>query len=294
MSLLSNSPPDAIGNAIERRPRVGLVIGSGGIRCAAAIGLWRVLEREGIQVDVAVGCSGGSMYAAGIALGKDARFAHDISVALWGKVVTGVRYRTLPQLFLPGWFGFSERIGLLDDRQIMSNLRQIFGEAKFDDTHIPLFVTASDLRSLETVVIEQGSIVDSIRASIALPVLLPPWEVGGRILVDGGITNPLPIDIAIREGCEIILAMGFESGGADSLTSLPMVISQATSITINHLLRSTYSFYSAAHHAEIVPIMPDFDRAIKLTDAHLLPFIIEQGERAAEAELPYLRSLLAV
>lgn len=276
-----------------RRPRVGLVIGSGGIKCAAAIGLWRVLEREGIDVDVAVGCSGGSMYAAGIALGQSAQFAVDISQELWGNIYSGLRYRALLQIALPRVFGFSDRIGLLDDRQIMANLLRIFGEATFEETRIPLFMTTTDLHSMETVVLERGLIAKSIRASIALPVLLPPWEVDGRLLIDGGTSNPLPIDIAIREGCEVILAMGFESARNEVLGTLSTVISQATATTINHLLRSTYAFYSVAHHAEIVPIMPAFDRPIRLTDAHLLPYIIEQGERAAEEAVPYLRSLLA-
>jgi NTE family protein len=125
-------------------------------------------------------------------------------------------------------------------------------------------------------------------------VLLPPWEVEGRLLIDGGVTNPLPVDIAIREGCDVILAMGFESARSEVLGTLSSVISQATATAINHLLRSTYAFYGVAHHAEIVPIMPAFDRPIRLTDAHLLPYIIEEGEGAAEEALPYLRSLLAV
>jgi NTE family protein len=292
---LASPPAGDIASPVpqKRRPKLGLVIGSGGIKCAAAIGLWRVLEREGIDVDVAVGCSGGSMYAAGIALGQTADFATGVSTALWGRVVTGLRYRALLQIALPRMFGFSDRVGLLDDRQIMRNLVEIFGDARFEDTRIPLFMTASDLRSMESVVLRTGPIVDCIRASIALPVLLRPWMVNGRLLIDGGTSNPLPVDVAIREGCEVILAMGFESASNEALSSISSVVLQATSLTINHLLRSTFAFYSAVHHAEIIPIMPTFDRPIKLTDAHQLPYIIEQGERAAEAELPYLRSLLA-
>jgi NTE family protein len=58
-------------------------------------------------------------------------------------------------------------------------------------------------------------------------------------------------------------------------------------------LRSTYAFYSAVHHAELVPLMPDFDQKIGLGDTHLLPFIIEQGERAIEHALPHVRRFLA-
>ena len=123
--------------------------------------------------------------------------------------------------------------------------------------------------------------------------MLRPWAIGDRLFIDGGVSNPLPIDVAIREGCEVIIAMGFENAPQGDYASLANVFRQATSVTIDHLLRSTYAFYSAVHHAEIVPVMPDFGRHLSVTDSHLIPFIIEQGERAAEEVLPYLHSLLS-
>ena len=78
----------------------------------------------------------------------------------------------------------------------------------------------------------------------------------GRLLFDGGASDPLPVSVAIREGCDIILAMGFENPLHERVESLLSLVSQTTCITINNLLKSTYSFYSAAHHAEIVPILP--------------------------------------
>jgi NTE family protein len=190
-------------------------------------------------------------------------------------------------------FGFSERVGLLNDRRIWEVMRDLYGDATFADCRIPLFIAASDLRTTEKVTICEGPVADAVRASIALPLLLRPWPVGGRLLVDGGTSNPLPVDVAIREGCDVILAMGFENAPHDAFPSLLSVVEQTTSITVNHLIRSTYAFYNAVHHAEIVPVMPDFDRRVRLKDTHLLPHIIAAGEQAAEAELPYLRRILA-
>ena len=70
------------------------------------------------------------------------------------------------------------------------------------------------------------------------------------------------------------------------------LIGQVTAISMNNLLRSTFAFYNLAHHAEVVPIIPPLDRRVSLADTHLLPYIIERGEEAAEAELPYIRRLL--
>ena len=62
---------------------------------------------------------------------------------------------------------------------------------------------------------------------------------------------------------------------------------------MNHLLRATFAFYSTAHHAEVLPVMPALDREIGLTEAQHIPYLIEAGERAAEEQVPYLRRLLA-
>jgi NTE family protein len=275
------------------RPRVAVVIGAGGIKCTAAVGLWKVLEREGIPVDVVVGCSGGSMYAAGMALGFDAADAEQYSHRMWSEFpMRRLRFRSILRGLLPGRIGFREHHGLLDDRAVGRNMRRLFGDLSFAQTRIPLHIAATDLRTGERVELRSGSIFDAVRASIAIPLLLPPWPLDGRLLVDGGVSDPLPISIAIREGADVILAMGFESAIRDQLDSVLGVVGQTTSIAINHLLRSTYSFYSAVHHAEILPIMPSFDQPIRLGDAHLVPHIIEQGARAAEEALPYLQRLL--
>ena len=276
-----------------RRPRVGLVLGSGGIKCTAAVGLWKVLERAGIALDVLVGCSGGSVYAAGMALGEDVVSVEARTQYMWKDLFSRLHYRSVLRVMLPRMFGFSESVGLLDDRRIWSVMQSAFGDRTFADTRLPLFLAATDLRSGEKVVLDEGRLADAVRASISLPILLRPWPVGGRLLVDGGASNPLPIDIAIREGCDVIIAMGFESALSDQLPSMLRVARQTTAIATNHLLWSTFAFHSAVHHAELVPIMPVFDRRIALGDTSLIPYLIEQGERAAEAELPYLRRLLA-
>jgi len=275
------------------RPRVGLVVGSGGIKCAAAVGLWKALRREGIEVDLAVGCSGGSIYTAALALGQDVGWAEERTHVMWRDLFRRVHYRSLLRVALPRLFGYSERVGILDDRRIAGVMRDLYGDATFADTRIPLWIAATDLRTGERVNLDEGRIADAVRASIAIPVLLRPWPVNGRLLVDGGASNPLPVDVAIREGCDVIIAMGFETPVVEEFGSVLRTFAQAGTIATNHLLRATYAFHSVVHHAEIVPLIPTFDQRIGLGDTALLGHIIEAGERAAEAELPYLRRLLA-
>lgn len=277
--------------AMRARPRVALVVGSGGVKCAAAVGMWKVLEREGIRADMVVGCSGGSIYMAGMALGRNADEAERYSHEMWTGLFKRVNYLSVLRSLLPRRFGFNERMGLVNDATVGANIAKLFGSKTFADTRIPLHIAATDLHSGEKVALSSGSIADAVRASIAMPLLLRPWPADGRLLIDGGVSDPLPISLAIREGAEIILAMGFARPPMERIDSLLGIANQAMSVAINNLLHSTYAFYSAVHHAEIVPIMPSFDRPIEVGDAHLIPYIIEQGERATLAALPYLRQL---
>lgn len=285
--------PQPAGTGAPARPRLAVVVGSGGMKCAAAVGMWKVLDRERIPVDIVVGCSGGAIYTAAMALGMDPADAERRTHIMWDGLFQRLHYRSVFRSLLSRFVGFNERIGLVDDRAVAAVMRDLYGDATFADTRIPLHLAATDLRTGERVELRAGRVGDAVRASIAIPVLLRPSVIDGRLLVDGGASDPLPISIAIREGADIILAMGFETPPREQFTSLLSIAGQTSAIATNHLLRSTYAFYSAAHHAELVPLMPDFGQKIGLGDTHLLPHIIERGAHAIEIELPYLRRLLA-
>ena len=288
------SVPPGVPRAPLARPRVGLVIGSGGLKCAASIGLWKVLRRERIPVDLLVGCSGGSIFAAGMALGYEADHMAELTARFWSVgLPTRVHYRGLLRAVFPRLFGGSRRFGLLDDSGFTETLAEQLQHATFEQLPVPLHIMATDLDTGERVVLNAGSVAEAVRASVAIPVWFRPSVIGGRMLVDGGASDPMPVGVAIREGCDVIIAMGFEQPRYEHAGSFVGLVGQVTAISMNNLLRSTFAFYNLAHHAEVVPILPSFDRRIGLRDTHLFPEIVEQGERAAEAELPYLRRLLS-
>ena len=280
-------------SSVARAPRIGVVIGSGSIKCASALGLLRVLAREKIPVDLVVGCSAGGLYASALAMDWDLDATVKRSHEMWQGLFARVDYGAIVKGLFPRLFGGREPLGLLDDRRLKSVLESLYGEKTFQDARIPLFLVATDLKTGDSVVLSQGRLFDAVRASVAIPVLLRPWAVDGRLLFDGGASDPLPVSVAIREGCDIILAMGFENPLHESVGSLMSLVSQTTCITMNNLLKSTYSFYSAAHHAEILPIIPTFDRHIGLRDSSHHHYMIERGEEAAAKQLPFLRRLLA-
>jgi NTE family protein len=273
--------------------RVALVLGSGGIKCAASVGLWRVMAREGLRPDLVVGCSGGSVFASAIATGMDPDTMEAASIDLWSRGLTGKpRLRSIMAALFPKLFDFSEEFGLLDDRGAIKTFVEVFGETTITDTEIPLLITATDTGNGDRVVLREGRIADAIRASIAIPVVLPPWRIGDRLLIDGGASDPLPIGVAIQQGCDVIIAMGFESPYRQRVGSLAQLIGQTTTITVNHLLESSFSFYNLVHHAELVPIMPEFDRPLPVTDTSNMPYIIEVGAAATEEQIEYIKQLV--
>ena len=275
-------------------PRVAVILGSGSVKCAAALGLLRVLQREGIGIDMIVGCSGGSLYAAMIALGHDVAAAEAMTRRLWTRELTSRRnYRSLLAVFLPRLFGFDESFGMVDDALILDRLKVAFGDSTFEKARIPLYLTATDFHTGEQVVFDKGAIVDAIRASIAIPYIFRPWPVDGRVLVDGFMSDPMPVGVAIQRGANIIVTMGFESPYQQKINTPVRFAFQLSSITSNNLMKANFAFHNLAHHTEILPIIPEFQQAIHLFDTDKIPYVIEEGERAAERQVPYLRRLLA-
>ncbi|MBV9880434.1 MAG: patatin-like phospholipase family protein [Gemmatirosa sp.] len=275
-------------------PRLAVVVGSGSVKCAAAIGLWRVLRRERIDVDLLVGCSGGAIFAAALALGHDADTVEGMAARFFTREATGRRdRRALWRAALPRLFGFPERWGLRDDRPVLAALRGAFGDRTFADTTTRALFTATDFRNGEQVVLSEGALVDALRASIAIPFAFAPWPVGDRLLVDGFLSDPLPVGVAVREGAHVIVAMGFESPYQSRLSSASRYAFQVSSIMTNNLLRASFAFHGMAHHGEVIPIIPRFERRVGLFDTKMIPYVVEEGERAAEEQVPYLRRLLA-
>lgn len=274
--------------------RVAIVIGSGSVKCAAALGLQRVLKREGIGIDMVVGCSAGSIYATLIAANFDTETAVEMTKRMWTRELTGVKNRrALLQVMMPRLFGFSERFGMKKDVLIRRALYEAFGDATFESMATRLFIAATDFSNGGQVVLSRGRVVDAIRASLAIPFIFEPFEIDGRLLIDGFMSDPLPVGVAVKEGANVIIAMGFESPYQSAVTSPARFGFQLSSIMANNLLKANFAFHSMAHHGEVIPIVPRFQQRIRLFDTDKIPYIIEEGERAAEEQVPYLRRLLA-
>ena len=183
------------------------------------------------------------------------------------------------------------RIGTRDDRLIRERLRDAFGETRIESMPIPLFITATDFATGEQVVFAKARLADAVRASIAIPFIFKPWRVDGRLCIDGFLSDPMPVGVAIKEGAGVILSLGFESPNQRRVNSPARFAFQLSSIMTNNLLKSMFAFHQLAHHDEVIPIMPQFDKDVGLFETAKIGYVIEEGERAAAEQLPYRRRL---
>ncbi|MGV3530967.1 MAG: patatin-like phospholipase family protein, partial [Chthoniobacteraceae bacterium] len=179
------------------RCRVGLVLSSGGAKGLAHVGVIQVLEEHGIEIDAIVGCSMGAYVGALWALGLEGHQLEKIALeheGRWGL------YPLLDPVLPP-------RRGFIRTRRIAKRLRAHLGATQFSDLVRPFRVVATHLDTLGRVVFSSGDVVTAIEASIAIPGICVPVVIDGETYVDGGVTDPLPVDVLEEMGIERIIAV---------------------------------------------------------------------------------------
>lgn len=175
--------------------RVGLTLGSGGAKGLSHIAFLKVFDELGVKPTVLSGTSIGAIIAAFYAAGMDGRQIEGL--------FDGMGIRKIGRLMDPSIFSNS---GLLKGRKVEAFLAENLPVKRFEELTIPLKIVATDFWKREEVVFDSGDLLKAIRASIAIPVVLEPLVVEGRILTDGGTVNPLPYDL-IQGDCDLVVAI---------------------------------------------------------------------------------------
>lgn len=270
--------------------RFAIVLGSGGVRSIAALGMVEVLVREGLRPDLVVGCSAGAMFGALIAAGHDAEEAVRIATTLWSAEVTKQRrWRAIPQMLWPRLGRFDADFALRDDRLVMQRLQQAFGDVQIEALPLALRVTTTDAGTGERVVLRSGSLVQALRASIALPFMFKPVHIGGRRLIDGFVADPLPVSAAAD--ARTLLALGFESPMPYRVDGPSRMLAQVTSALTNNLMQARLA-EARAGGTRLLSLVPHLERRVGLFDTAAMPYLVEVGRHTAEAALPAIRALL--
>jgi NTE family protein len=269
------------------RPKVCLVLSGGGARGAAHIGVLRVLEELRVPVDCIAGTSMGALvgaaYASGMQVSEMEAMVATISTAKLFVERPPRDEQALRRKLDDRSILFGVEVGVRDGEilfqkgavtgvQLESYLRRlskVSGYHRFDDLPIPYRAVATDLVTGKAVVFADGELPNVMRASMSVPGAVAPAEIGGRILVDGGLTNNLPVDVARAMGADVVIAvnLGTPLLTRDEIKSLVGVTAQM----INILTDQNVAVSLASLHGDDILIEPelgdysaaDFDNLVK-------------------------------
>lgn len=182
---------------------VALVLGSGGARGLAHIGAIEALEERGYTITSIAGCSMGSIIAGMYAAGqlKEAK-------EWFLKVDMQLIWRMMDINLLSG-------NSLVKGERIIKELQKVVPDRPIEDLNIPCTIVATDMISSDEVIFRSGSLFEAVRASISIPLFFKPVQIGRRLLIDGGILNPLPLHVIERTEGDILVAA--DISGKDSM-----------------------------------------------------------------------------
>ena len=275
-----------------RQPKIGLALSGGGARGLAHIGVLKVLEQEGIPIDFLAGTSMGGVIAAAYASGLSADYIEKEALRM-------ARLRNLITLLdrsLP-------RRGLVEGQKVQEYLTTYLGDKTFEEMKIPLSLVAVDLIRGQEVVLNSGSVVDAVRATVSLPGVFAPFRLGDYLLVDGGVLNNLPADVVRGMGANVVIAVDV-STGVNGLSRLLEVEQQGLPLTqlplIIETLRRTVGImegqimaYKLQEANPEILIHPALDDSITLLNGFpRAAEIIALGEEAAREAVPRIRQAL--
>ncbi len=293
--------------AAGERPRVGLVLSGGGARGAAHVGVLKVLEAERIPIDAVAGTSMGAvvggLYASGLSAAEIAAFVESPE---WRQAFQepgprdrlSFRRKSEDQNFLvdfpvglkSGTFRIPK--GLVSGQRLSQALRRITLPVariqQFDALPSRFRAVATDLETGEAIDLAQGDLVSAMRASLAAPGVFAPVEIDGRLLVDGGLANNLPVELARRMDVDVLIVVdvGFPLRKRDTLDSVATISNQMLSILIR---RGSDAQRQMLRPTDIL-LAPELGEASSF-DFDIVPKAVELGEASARAALERLAAL---
>ena len=291
----------------HRKPRIGLALGGGCARGWSHIGVIRVLEQAGIKPDIVCGTSIGALVGAVYAAGELERFEQWVLKLNISDVVS--------------YMDVSLSSGLLKGKRLMEFFRKDYVDRAIEDLSMPFAAVATSLKTGAEVWLREGSTLEAVRASIALPGLFEPCLKDGTVLVDGGLVNPVPVSLVRAMGADFVIAVDLssdvqrkklnpdsnkdESGdnhhdwltklqeslsalipaSAQKESNLPSILDVMTSSINIMQVRVTRS--RMADDPPDLIVAPHLAH-INLLDFHRAKEAIEEGEQAAKVILPAL------
>lgn len=257
-------------------PKIGLALGSGSAKGLAHLGVLRVLEKHNVPIDYIAGSSIGAVIGA--------YYSHRPTITALEELVYKLSERKLSSILDVTING-----GIIKGLKIEKLLGETLYGASFNTLKIPFAAVATDLMNADMVTLTEGDLIKAIRASLSVPGFLRPIEHNGHILADGGLSNPVPVDVVARMGADIVIGVNLDTlyvkNELAAIPPLTRIPSLSINILRHHLaLKSTRSsdiIISPMVYSGIISWSDFFTRS-KIGE------FISEGERAAEQAIPHI------
>ncbi|WP_028398900.1 patatin-like phospholipase family protein [Ectobacillus panaciterrae] len=205
-----------------KEPKIGLALGSGGAKGFAHVGVLKVLKEAGIPVDMIAGSSIGALIATFYAAGSDVERLYRIAQLFKRKYYLDF---TVPKM------------GFIAGKRIKDMIRMFTYNKRLEELDIPTAVVATDILNGEKVIFTEGPISEAVRASISVPGIFVPEKVNGRLLVDGGVIDRIPVSVVKSLGADIVIAVDVSPIKVNGeVTSIYDVIMQSIEIMQHELV----------------------------------------------------------
>ena len=308
LSLFFASAPAWSEEKEKANPKVGLVLSGGGALGLAHVGVLKVMEQERVPVHFISGTSMGSIVGAAYAAGLSVEEMEKEFLAVdWDDLFNeNVPREEIPYRLKSGRdrrivgdakIGLGEGttlapIAFVQGQKLLPLFQRIFVRVKspiaFDELPVPFRAVAADIENGEEVVIESGDLATAARASMAVPGFFAPVEVHGRVLVDGGIVNNLPIDLGLKAGCDVLIVIDLpeKPKTREELKTLGAVSGQVLGFMLDQNVQRSKKLL----RPQDIYVTPELE-GFSATSFNAVAELIARGEKAGQQVIERLRVL---
>lgn len=266
---------------MKTRKTVGLALGAGHFRGFAHVGVIKTLEKNLIPIDYLSGSSIGAWVAAHYAIFKDIKKLERILISN-------------PTINLPIFFDVSLTGGFISGKKFITRLEKNLHHHDFSSLKIPLRIVATDLIKGRPFVFSEGKVSKAVRASTSVPLIFKPVPYKNKLLVDGGLSNPVPTNLLRKMGADLVVGVNLYNKNefVTRKFTMPKILTRSTRIIAHNLAKADLK------NADAI-IEPDTSRFVndsgfrKYFTKKVIGELIEIGEKSAEKIIPRIKKLLA-
>jgi NTE family protein len=252
--------------------KIAVVLGGGGAKGYAHIGVLKVLEAQKIPIHMIVGTSAGSIVGSLFASGKSAFELQEIALSMDKSNVIDYEWKV--------WSG-----GLIKGDKLENFINAHVKNISLENLKIPFFAIATNISTGEEIVFARGNTGMAVRASCSVPAIFQPFKIGKNTYVDGGVVSPVAVDVARRNGADVVIAVDI-SGGLDKTVPEGSIDSLKKSVQIMYARIAEYQIKNAD-----VVIRPNM-RQIGSSEMDKFNEAILEGEKAATLKIPELQNII--